>query len=73
MKKKFIGLFLLLILSVLTFLHSGFKSSSRETDVQLEDVEALSAREGGSSSPRCVVDAGFCVIKNIPQSGMRVK
>lgn len=73
MKKKFIGLFLLLILSVLTFLHSGFKNFSREVDVQLKDVEALSARESGSSFARCVVDAGFCVIKDIPQYGMRVK
>lgn len=70
MKRKFVGIFLVFVLSVLTFLHSAFKEPSKESDLRLKDVEMLSSREGGSSGG-CKPVSGWCFVSSGPQKGIR--
>lgn len=71
MKRKFVGIFLILVLCVLTFLHTAFKEPSSESDLQLKDVEMLSSREGGSSGG-CSSGNGWCFMPSGTQKGIHM-
>lgn len=68
MKKKFVNIFFLFVLCVLAFLHFGFMEPEEESNIQLNDVEVLSASEG--SWGNCNAVGGWCFTSEKPQEGM---
>lgn len=68
MKKKFVNVFFVFVLCVLAFLHFSFMEPKEESNIQLNDVEVLSASEGNFGD--CNIAGGWCFIGREPRQGI---